>query len=213
MAKPKKITTTKGLVSDHQMKDSRYEIRFAGSGGQGIITAALIFAEAAAMDPKNHVCQTQSYGPEARGGTSKAEVIISKQSIDYPKATGLDLLVALNQASCDAYFSDLKPDGLLVVDATLVHQIPTERVAALPFSQIARNTVGEELAMNMVVLGTAGYVTGVVALGDLEKALMKRVPKGTEAMNRKAFRAGIKAGKNIDVAALPPTIDPTEDED
>lgn len=165
------------------------------------------------MNPKNHVCQTQSYGPEARGGTSKAEVIISKQSIDYPKATGLDLLVALNQASCDAYFSDLKPHGLLLVDSALVHQIPTQRVAALAFSRIARDTVGKELAMNMVALGAAGYLASVVSLQDLEKALMKRIPKGTESMNRKAFHAGITAAKKIDIVALPPTIDTTEDED
>jgi 2-oxoglutarate ferredoxin oxidoreductase subunit gamma len=196
-----------------EMKNDRYEIRFAGSGGQGIITAALIFAEAAAMDPKNHVCQTQSYGPEARGGTSKAEVIISKQSIDYPRATGLDLLLALNQPSCDAYFTDLKPDGLLIVDATLVHQIPTKRVAALPFSKIARDTVGKELAMNAVVLGAASYVTGVVSPENMERALRRRVPKGTEAMNLKAFRAGVKAAKKIDMAALPKMIEPQEEED
>ena len=165
------------------------------------------------MDPSKHVCQTQSYGPEARGGTSKAEVIISKQAIDYPKATGLDLLLALTQASCDAYFSDLKPEGLLVVDATLVHQIPTERVAALSFSKIARDTVGKELAMNMVVLGAAGYLTQIVSLENLEHALMKRVPEGTEKMNRKAFRAGIMAAKKIDMATLPPTINPEEEED
>ena len=194
------------------MQDSRYEIRFAGSGGQGIITAALVFAEAAAMDTKNHVCQTQSYGPEARGGTSNAEVIISKNIIDYPKATGLDLLFALTQASCDAYFSDLKPDGLLVVDSTLVHQIPTERVVSLSFSQIALDATGKELVTNMVVLGTAGYLTQVVSLQNLEKALQKRVPKGTEEMNRKAFRAGIKAAKKIDMTSLPATVIPQEEE-
>jgi 2-oxoglutarate ferredoxin oxidoreductase subunit gamma len=194
------------------LKDSRYEIRFAGSGGQGIITAALVFAEAAAMDTVNHVCQTQSYGPEARGGTSNAEVIISKQIIDYPKATGLDLLLALTQASCDAYFRDLKPGGLLVVDSTLVHQIPTERVAALSFSQIARDAVGKELVTNMVVLGTAGYLTQVVSLENLEKAITKRVPKGTRKMNLKAFRAGIKAAESINMSTLPPTVTPPEEE-
>ena len=194
------------------MKDSRYEIRFAGSGGQGIITAAIVFAEAAAMNTANHVCQTQSYGPEARGGTSNAEVIISKQIIDYPKATGLDLLVALTQASCDAYFRDLKPDGLLVVDSTLVRQVPTERVVTLSFSQIARDAVGKELVTNMVVLGAAGYFTQVVSPENLEQALLKRVPKGTQKMNRKAFRAGIDAAERIDTTSLPPTVTPQEEE-
>jgi 2-oxoglutarate ferredoxin oxidoreductase subunit gamma len=195
------------------LKSDRYEIRFAGSGGQGIIMAALIFAEAAAMDSTNHVCQTQSYGPEARGGTSKAEVIISKTVIDYPKATGLDLLLALTQASCDAYFFDLKPEGLLVVDSGLVHQIPTEKVVALSFSKIARDAVGKELATNMVVLGAAGYLTKTVSLDNLEKALIARVPRGTQKMNQKAFESGVKAAQKIDLTVLPATISPVEEED
>ncbi len=65
----------------------RYEIRFAGSGGQGVILAALIAGEAAALFEEGlYVVQSQSYGPEARGGKSKAEVVISTEPVDYPKA-------------------------------------------------------------------------------------------------------------------------------
>ena len=109
------------------MSQARYEIRFSGSGGQGVILAAVIMAEAAGVYEGRYVCQTQSYGPEARGGSSKAEVVISDQPIDYPKALRPNLLLAMNQASCDAYFEDLQPDGLLVIDAALVTQVPTQR--------------------------------------------------------------------------------------
>ncbi|MGE4561131.1 MAG: 2-oxoacid:acceptor oxidoreductase family protein, partial [Desulfobulbus sp.] len=110
-----------------QQQKKRYEMRFSGSGGQGLITAAVIFAEAVGVHDGKYVCQTQSYGPEARGGKSKAEVVISDTPIDYPKARRLDLLLAMNQAACDAYYRDLNPDGLLVVDSSLVEQYPTNR--------------------------------------------------------------------------------------
>jgi 2-oxoglutarate ferredoxin oxidoreductase subunit gamma len=171
------------------MMEDRYEIRFAGSGGQGIIMAALVLAEAAGVYDGKYVCQTQSYGPEARGGNSKAEVVISKKIIDYPGATKLDLLLAMNQAACDTYFLDLKPKGLLVVDATLVDQVPTSRVVAISFTQIARKEVGKEFVANIVGLGAVGYLAQVVSLKSLEAALIARVPKGTEEMNRKALHA------------------------
>jgi 2-oxoglutarate ferredoxin oxidoreductase subunit gamma len=194
------------------MMEDRYEIRFAGSGGQGIIMAALIFAEAAGVYDGQYVCQTQSYGPEARGGNSKAEVVVSKEVIDYPKATKLDLLLAMNQAACDTYFPDLKPDGLLVVDSTLVDQVPTSRVVPIPFTKIALREAGRELVANMVALGAAGYLTQVVSLKSLELALVARVPKGTEEMNRKVFNAGIKAARKVDLNALPRSIIPEEEE-
>lgn len=190
----------------------RYEICFSGSGGQGIITAAIILAEAAGVYDGKHVCQTQSYGPEARGGASKAEVIISNKIIDYPKAIKPDLLLALNQVSCDTYFSNLKSQGLLVVDATLVDQIPTSRAVSIPFTDIARKEVGKELVANIVALGAVGYLSQVVSLKSLETALMVKIPKGTEKMNLKALHAGIKAAEKVDLSALPRSIRREEEE-
>ncbi|RPH42032.1 MAG: 2-oxoacid:ferredoxin oxidoreductase subunit gamma [Desulfobulbaceae bacterium] len=185
---------------------SRYEIRFSGSGGQGIITAAVVMADAiGAFDGKN-VCQTQSYGPEARGGKSKAELVISDGPIDYPKALQVDLLLAMTQAACDAYFFDLKTDGLLIVDSGLVEQVPTSRAVSLPFTQIARQQIGRELVANMVALGAVGYLSGQVSLESLHAALLARVPKGTEEMNRKALQAGIDAAAKIDLSTLPRSI-------
>ena len=192
--------------------EDRYEIRFAGSGGQGIIMAALVLAEAAGVYDGKYVCQTQSYGPEARGGNSRAEVVISKKVIDYPRATKLDLLLAMNQAACDTYFLDLKPKGLLVVDATLVDQVPTSRVVAISFTQIARKEVGKKFVANIVGLGAVGYLAQVVSLKSLEAALIARVPKGTEEMNRKALHAGIKAARKVDLNALPHSVTLEEEE-
>ena len=190
----------------------RYEIRFSGSGGQGLITAAVVFAEAVGVYDGKYVCQTQSYGPEARGGKSKAEVVISDNPIDYPKALELDLLLAMNQAACDAYFYDLKPNGILVVDSGLVEQQPTSRIIAIPFTQIAKEEIGRELVANMVALGAIGLLSDQVDLGNLERALLARVPKGTEDMNSKALQYGINEARKINLDVLPRAIMSEDDE-
>ncbi|HDZ90516.1 MAG: 2-oxoacid:acceptor oxidoreductase family protein [Deltaproteobacteria bacterium] len=187
------------------MEDERYEIRLSGSGGQGIIMAAIVLAEAAGVYDLKYVCQTQSYGPEARGGTSKAEVIISNTPIDYPKAIRPDLLLTMNQEACDTYFHDLKTGGLLVVDSTLVRQIPPCRVAAIPFTKIAREEINKEMVANMVALGAVGELSPVISLKGLEQALMARVPRGTEDINRRALNAGIEAAKRFDLQDFPMT--------
>ncbi len=184
----------------------RYEMRLSGSGGQGLITAAVIFAEAVGVYDGKYVCQTQSYGPEARGGKSKAEVVISDHPIDYPKARRLDLLLAMNQAACDAYYRDLNPDGLLVVDSSLVEQYPTNRVIAIPFTRIAREQLGKEMVANMVALGAVGLLSGQVISNSLEKALLARVPPGTEELNRAALHRGMDEAAKINLDALPRTI-------
>lgn len=181
----------------------RYEVRFSGSGGQGLITAAVIFAEAAGVYGGKYVCQTQSYGPEARGGKSKAEVVISDSPIDYPKAIELDLLLAMNQAACDAYFFDLQPNGLLVVDATLVEQFPTSRIIAIPFTDIAREEIGKVMVANIVALGTIGVLSEQVSVDDLERSLLSRVPPKTIEMNKKALHRGAEEGAKVDVNLLP----------
>lgn len=187
-------------------ENSRYEIRFSGSGGQGIITAAVVMADAVGSYDGMNVAQTQSYGPEARGGKSKAEVVISRAPIDYPKALQVDLLLAMTQAACDAYFYETKIDGLLVVDSTFVEQVPTSRAVAIPFTQIARRDIGRELVANMVALGAVGYLSKQVDLKNLEKALLSRVPKGTENMNSDALHAGIAEARKIDLNSLPRSI-------
>jgi 2-oxoglutarate ferredoxin oxidoreductase subunit gamma len=172
----------------------RFEIRLAGSGGQGLILAGIILAEAAGVYDGKFVCQTQSYGPEARGGASKAEVVISDAEIDYPKAIQPDVLLALNQKSLEAFSADLKPGGLLLVDADLVQEAPAGRVLALPFTRIARD-LGRAMAANIVALGALAQLTGAVSLESLTAAVLARVPKGTEDLNRQALAAGVAAAQ------------------
>ena len=110
----------------------RYEIRLSGSGGQGLVLAGIILAEAAGIYEGKNVVQTVSYGPAARGGTSRADVVISDQEIDYPKAMGVDILLAMTQMASDESISDLKPSGVLVVDSQLVGQVTYPRLAKNP---------------------------------------------------------------------------------
>ena len=174
----------------------RYEVRLSGSGGQGIIVAGIILAEAAGICEGKQVCQTQAYGPEARGGASKAEVVISDAEIDYPKAITPDLVLAMNQKACDSYGYDLKPGGLIIVDGTLVKDLPTPRAIALPFTQIARQELGKEMVANIVALGALATLTRVVSFTSLELAVLNRVPPGTEELNKKALEAGVQAAKS-----------------
>jgi 2-oxoglutarate ferredoxin oxidoreductase subunit gamma len=175
----------------------RLEIRLAGSGGQGLILAGVILAEAAGIYEGKFVTQTQSYGPEARGGASKSEVVVSDQEIDYPQAVKPDILLCMSQTACDTYIFDVKPEGTLIVDASLVHHLPTTRALGLPFTRIAREDIGREMMANIVALGALAQLTGIVKLENLEKALLARVPKGTEDKNRAALKAGVKAAQDL----------------
>jgi len=172
----------------------RQEIRLAGSGGQGLILAGVILAEAVGIHEGKFVAQTQSYGPEARGGASKSEVVISDQEIDYPKAVKPDILLVMNQTACDLYIFDVKPGGTLIVDSSLVHHLPTSLAVALPFTKIARE-LGHEMMANVVALGALATLTGVVSLSNLEASLLARVPPGTKKLNKQALQAGAKAAK------------------
>ena len=173
----------------------RMEIRLAGSGGQGLILAGLILAEAAGLFDNRYVAMAQSYGPEARGGASKAEVIISGDPIDYPLASRVDVLLALTQEAADTYSWDLKPDAWIVVDSDLVSHPPSSRAAALPFTAVARDKLNKPMVANVVALGAILQLTGVVSKSALEKALLARVPKGTDALNKKALATGMKLAK------------------
>jgi len=173
----------------------RYEVRLSGSGGQGLILMGIILAEAAGVYDGKYVAQTQSYGPEARGGSSKSEVIVSDEEIDYPKAMKLDLLLAMNQKSLDEFYPDLKPDGVLIVDSTFVSQVPTAKAFQVPFTRIAREKLKREVVANIVALGALTQLSPIVSPKAMEQAVLARVPKGTEKFNRDALRAGIAAAK------------------
>jgi len=175
----------------------RVEIRLAGSGGQGLILAGVILAEAATIYDEKNAVQSQSYGPEARGGASRAEVIISDGDIDYPKATSIDVLLCLTQEACDRYGSDLKAGGLLITDAEEVAGMPAgeHRQVSLPMLRTATQDVGKPLVANIVALGSLVQMTRVVTKDALRNAVLGRVPKGTEELNLKALEAGFELGR------------------
>ncbi len=177
----------------------RYEIRLSGEGGQGLVLAGKVLAEAAAIYDDKNATQSQSYGPEARGGASRSEVIISDDDIDYPKAVDIDLLLALTQESVDRYHKDLKPDGLLLVDAQAVTEVPAGefRVCKVPIIEIATEKVGKALVANIVALGIITELAGVVSHESVESAILARVPKGTEELNLNAFKAGVEAAREL----------------
>ncbi len=175
----------------------RTEIRLAGEGGQGMILAGIILAEAAAIYDDKNAVQTQTYGPEARGGASKAEVIISSHEIDYPEVISADVLVAMSQEACDKFASSVKKNGLLVVDEEKVGRVPTSRAIKVPITRLAAESTGKTIAANVVALGLLVGLTGVVMREAIEKAVTARAPKGTEDMNRAALAAGFDAAERV----------------
>lgn len=166
------------------------EIRLSGSGGQGLILGGIILAEAALNDGKNAV-QSQSYGPEARGGASKAEVIISDDEINYPKVRDCDILLSLTQIACDKYIETLKENGVLIIDDSVeVPQRNDIKVYCLPILRTAAEKVGKPMVANIVALAVINAITKVTTNESLQKAVLKRVPRGTEEVNVNALTEG-----------------------
>ncbi len=174
----------------------QYEIRLAGTGGQGAILAGILLAEAAIQDGKN-VVQTQSYGPEARGGASRAEVIISDSEIHYPKVTDADITLCMGQEACDRYGCQMRKDGLLILDSDHVTRAPTTRAVHAPLTSTALEVTGREIVANVVGLGVLVGLTGIVSREALEKAVQGRAPRGTEEINLKALAAGFDAAGHV----------------
>ena len=173
------------------------EIRLSGSGGQGIITAGIILAEAALLDGSNAL-QSQSYGPEARGGASKAEVIISPTEIGYPKVTKPQILLALTQQSYESYKTGLAEDGVIVVDDSInATVLENQKLYSLPFMATAHDVLNRPVVANIIALGVIAKLTECVSLESLEKAVLARVPKGTEELNKKALAEGIALADKV----------------
>lgn len=176
----------------------RFEIRLAGSGGQGLVLGGVIFSEAAAIYDGKFATQTQSYGPESRGGASKSEIVISDEEIDYPKATNPDVILLFTEEAFNKYLPSANKDAIIIVDKDLVRsKIPEDfkNVVEVPLTRIAKEGVGREFVANIVALGLIREITGIVSEKSLENALLARVPKGTEEMNKKALKLGKEAAK------------------
>jgi 2-oxoglutarate ferredoxin oxidoreductase subunit gamma len=195
------------------MANERFEIRIAGSGGQGVILATELVGQAITLYEEGlYVVQSQAYGPEARGGKSKAEVVVSRDPIDYPKVMAPNLQVILTQAAAEEFASDTTPGGRIVYDDFFVTSFPgvstsygrgsVEDVASridarfytLPIVRTAREKLGNEIVTNMVALGCVGRVLDLekIASSDsLRKAIADHFPvKKIADLNIRAFDEG-----------------------
>jgi 2-oxoglutarate ferredoxin oxidoreductase subunit gamma len=177
----------------------RYEIRFSGAGGQGLITAGIILAEAASIIEGKNAVQSQSYGPEARGGASKSEVIISDEPIDYPKATIVDACLAMTQEAADKYANGIKAGGVLLLDSDFVPNAPQGnfKIYKMPIMRTAKDEIGREIVANVVALGAMIALTDVVSREAGLKAVLAKVPKAFIELNEKAYNAGFEKVKAL----------------
>lgn len=179
----------------------RVEIILSGSGGQGMILAGIILADAAIREGKS-VVQSQSYGPEARGGASRAEVIIGGEELDYPKISNPDILLAMSQQASDKFLNRVKKGGLVILDSSYVTDFPRPdgvRLYSIPISDTARDGLGKEMMANMVALGALIQVSGVIGRDNVQKAVEERVPSGSLEKNILALDLGRKLAKNSDI--------------
>jgi 2-oxoglutarate ferredoxin oxidoreductase subunit gamma len=176
---------------------ARYEFRLSGSGGQGLIFTGMLLGEAAAIYEGKNAVQTQSYGPEARGGASRSEVVLSDEDIDYPKVRHPDLLLCMAQEAYKKYHGSLKEEGILIIDPHFVKEVKPQKgpVYSIPLTQIAAEKTGKKITANVVALGAIAAITGHVSLNALQQAVRKRAPRGTETINLTALEEGYKAGE------------------
>jgi len=180
-----------------QVTLDRFEIRLSGLGGQGILTLGKLLGHALALGHGYQVTQTQSYGPEARGGASRADLVVSSHPISYPKTERLDLLVALSQEACNSYHHLLKKNGVLLVDTTLVKQTPTNVFLGLPFTELAQSRVKVPQAMNTVVLGAITFLMPFSRRDVMRKSLLANLPEKIHKVNLKAFSLGYDQARKL----------------
>lgn len=173
------------------MSSARTEVRFGGLGGQGVVLAGTLLGKAASLYDGREAVFTQSYGPEARGGASRADVIIADEPVDYPYVTQPDVLAVLFQEAYAKFAGGLRPGGLLIVEADLVHPDSGSGAVALPATRIAEE-LGRKIAANVVLLGCLVRHCGVVSRDAAEQAIRETLKPGAVELNLAAFDAGYR---------------------
>ncbi|MGM0652213.1 MAG: 2-oxoacid:acceptor oxidoreductase family protein [Bacillota bacterium] len=186
---------------------NRQEILLTGAGGQGLILASIVMAAAAVSDNKN-VVQTQSYGPEARGGASMAGVIIDVDTIEYPKVTKPTVLLCMNQASFNKYLPKVETGCAIIVDSTFVSATYSDdyNVQMFPITKSAREIIKKEVVANMLALGVINAATSLIDRGIFRDSIYQMAPKGSGELNQEAFDLGYKlfeegAGQVVNLSA------------
>lgn len=177
----------------------RIEVRFAGFGGQGIIKSGIIVAAAASIHEGKNAVQTQSYGPESRGGACKSEVVISEEDVDFPKVVKPDILVVMSQHAYNEYAEDLKPQGIIILDPDMIpHEIELKdlKVFRVPATKIAEE-LGRRIVANIAMIGAFISLTNVLDSNAVKESIKENIPKGTEELNLSAYQRGYDFGKNL----------------
>ena len=175
----------------------RVEVRFAGFGGQGIIKSGIIVAAAACIHAGKNAVQTQSYGPESRGGACKSEVVISEEEIDFPKVVEPDVLVLMSQHAYNDYAEDVKSGGTVILDPGMIPRekdLKNMRVYRVPATKIAEE-LGRRIVANIVMIGAFTAITGLLDEKAAKESIKENIPRGTEELNLAAFEKGFEYGK------------------
>jgi 2-oxoglutarate ferredoxin oxidoreductase subunit gamma len=172
------------------------EIRIAGFGGQGVILAATVIGKAAAIFQGAYATMTQSFGPEARGGSSSAQVVLSDAPILYPYITQPDVLIVMSQEAYTRFSPELKPGGILIIEQELVRvdQIPPDvHLFAVPATRLAEE-LGRRVVLNIVMTGFFCAVTGLLEPEAVRKAVADSVPPAMRKLDLEAFDKGLEYG-------------------
>ena len=175
----------------------RSRLVFSGSGGQGVITAAIILAKAAVLFEDKNAIQSQSYGAAARGGSTRSDVLISDSDILFPKVTQPNVLVSLTQESYTKFSPIIRPGGLLLVDekyVTVEKKVDAKHIA-LPMFDTVMSEIGKPIVFNICMLGALIGITDLVRPESVMKVLETRIPGHLIAMNREALDLGLEMGK------------------
>lgn len=172
-------------------------IVLSGYGGQGIITASILLAEAAAIYEGLNAVQSQSYGPEARGGATRADVIISEKPINFPKVLNPHILVCLSQEAYNKFWGIIRPGGLLVTEKkfVIIDQNVEARQQVLDMYETVLKEIGNPIVFNICMLGALIGLTGLVKLDSIKKLLETKVPPEFINMNKTALDIGFKLSK------------------
>ncbi len=175
----------------------RCRMVFSGSGGQGVITAAIILAEAAVLHEGLTAVQTQAYGAAARGGSTRSDVIISDAPINFPKVIQPNVLVCLTQEAYNKFYDIIRPGGLLITDTRYVTpQVKVDAIQReLPMYETVMEKIGKPIVFNICMLGAVVGLTELVQAASIMKVLAQRIPPGFLEMNRQALEAGLALGK------------------
>ena len=172
------------------------EIRICGFGGQGVILAGFIIGKAACVFMDYHAVQSQSYGPEARGGAARSEVIISDEKIGYPRPLSVDCLIAMSQESFDSYRGDIRDDTVIILDPDLVKKHDIGQSICKVYSQRIAEELGNKIVTNIVLVGAFTSIYNILSPEAVKKSVIDSVPKRFTELNVNAFERGFEAGKD-----------------